>query len=32
MVFRGAAAAGTYPALEKVKVFDPYFERLRKEK
>lgn len=32
MVFKGTAAARTYPALEKVKVFDPYFERLRREK
>src|SRR6478735_5605340 len=32
MVFDGAPSARTYPALEKVKVFDPYFERVRKEK
>ncbi|HWL62185.1 MAG TPA: carboxylesterase family protein [Steroidobacteraceae bacterium] len=32
MVFKGTATAQTYPALERVKVFDPYFERLRKDK
>lgn len=32
MLFRGTAAAGPYPALDKVKALDPYFERLRKEK
>ena len=32
MVFDAMPSARTYPALEKVKVFDPYFERVRKEK
>ena len=32
MVFDAAPGARTYPALERVKVFDPYFETLRKEK
>ena len=32
MVFDAAPSARTYPALEKVRVFDPFFERLRKEK
>jgi para-nitrobenzyl esterase len=31
MVFDAAPSARTYPVLEKVKVFDPYFERVRKE-
>lgn len=30
MVFDGAPSARTYPVLEKVSVFDPYFERVRK--
>jgi para-nitrobenzyl esterase len=30
MVFDAAPSARMYPALEKVKVFDPYFERIRK--
>jgi para-nitrobenzyl esterase len=29
MVFKGTPAAGVYPALAKVKLFDPYFERNR---
>ena len=29
MVFDAAPGARTYPVLERVKVFDPYFERLR---
>jgi para-nitrobenzyl esterase len=32
MVFDATPSARTYPALQNVKVFDPYFERLRKEK
>ena len=32
MVFDAAPSARTYPALENVKVFDPFFDRLRKEK
>ena len=32
MVFDAAPSARTYPALESVKVFDPYFDRMRKEK
>jgi para-nitrobenzyl esterase len=32
MVFDAAPSARTYPVLDTVKVFDPYFERLRKEK
>jgi para-nitrobenzyl esterase len=32
MVFDAAPSARTYPALDNVKVFDPFFERLRKEK
>ena len=32
MVFDAAPSARTYPALENVKAFDPYFERVRKEK
>ncbi len=31
MVFDAAPSARTYPILERVKVFDPYFERLRNE-
>ena len=32
MVFDAAPSARTYPVLDTVKVFDPYFERVRKEK
>jgi len=32
MVFDAAPSARTYPVLENVKVFDPYFDRVRKEK
>ena len=32
MVFDAAPSARTYPILDQVKVFDPYFDRLRKEK
>jgi hypothetical protein len=32
MVFDAAPGARTYPALEQVRVFDPYFERVRKER
>ena len=32
MVFDAAPSARTYPALDTVKVFDPYFDRLRKGK
>jgi para-nitrobenzyl esterase len=32
MVFDAAPSARTYPAVENVKVFDPYFDRVRKEK
>jgi para-nitrobenzyl esterase len=32
MVFDAAPGARTYPALERVKLFDPYFERIRKDK
>ena len=32
MVFDSAPSARTYPALENVKVFDAYFDRIRKEK
>ena len=32
MVFDATPGARTYPALEKVRVFDPFFERIRKEK
>jgi para-nitrobenzyl esterase len=32
MVFDGAPSARTYPILDKVKVFDAYFDRMRKEK
>ena len=31
MVFDATPGARTYPLLDKVKVLDPYFERLRKE-
>ncbi|MEO8307348.1 MAG: carboxylesterase family protein [Pseudomonadota bacterium] len=31
MVFDAAPSARTYPVLEQVRVFDPYFERIRKE-
>jgi para-nitrobenzyl esterase len=31
MVFDAAPGARTYPVLERVKLFDPYFERIRKE-
>jgi len=31
MVFDAAPGARTYPVLEKVKILDPYFERLRNE-
>ncbi|HXC60931.1 MAG TPA: carboxylesterase family protein [Steroidobacteraceae bacterium] len=30
MVFDAAPSARTYPVLDRVKVFDPYFERMRK--
>ena len=29
MVFDAASSARTYPVLERVKLYDPYFERLR---
>ena len=32
MVFDAAPGARTYPDLERVKVFEPYFERIRKER
>jgi para-nitrobenzyl esterase len=32
MVFDAMPSARTYPPLEQVKVFDPFFERVRKEK
>ena len=32
MVFDSAPGARIYPVLEQVKVFDPYFERVRKQK
>jgi len=32
MVFDAMPSARTYPVLENVKVFDPYFDRVRKEK
>jgi para-nitrobenzyl esterase len=32
MVFDAAPSARTYPVLNRVKMFDPYFERVRKEK
>jgi para-nitrobenzyl esterase len=32
MVFDAAPSARTYPALENVKVFDSYFDRVRKQK
>jgi para-nitrobenzyl esterase len=32
MVFDAAPSARTYPALENVKVFDPYFDSVRKKK
>jgi para-nitrobenzyl esterase len=32
MVFDATPSARTYPVLENVKVFDPYFDRVRKEK
>jgi para-nitrobenzyl esterase len=32
MVFDAAPSARTYPILDQVKVFDPYFDRVRKEK
>jgi para-nitrobenzyl esterase len=30
MVFDASPSARTYPVLERVKIFDPYFERIRK--
>jgi hypothetical protein len=30
MVIDAAPSARTYPILERMKVFDPYFERMRK--